>query len=49
MQNIDKEIEDFIKSIRHLWKDEPLDGDETQGMADRVLAELDFANGNTED
>jgi len=46
MKNIDKEIEDFVKSIRHLWKDEPLTGDETKAIADKVLAELDFVNGN---
>lgn len=46
-RNIDKEIEDFINSIQDMWKDEALDGDETEKIANRILAELDNANGNT--
>lgn len=45
-RNIDQEVEDFVKSISDMWKKEPLDGDETQEIANRVLAELDNANGN---
>jgi len=46
-RNIDKEIEDFVNRLSDLWKDDdPLDCDETQEIADRVLAELNFRNGN---
>jgi hypothetical protein len=45
-RNIDQEIEDFIKSIQDIWKDEPLDGDETEEIAHKILAELDYVNGN---
>ena len=44
--NIDQEIENFIKSIEHLWEDEPLDGDETEEIANMILAELNYVNGN---
>lgn len=40
-RNIDQEVEDFVKSISDMWKKEPLDGDETQEIANRVLAELE--------
>lgn len=46
MRNIDQEIEMFINSVRDLWKEEPLDGDQTQEIVDKILAELDHANGN---
>ena len=45
-RNIDQEIETFIKSVSDLWKTEPLDGDQTQSIATRILAELDAQNGN---
>lgn len=45
-RNIDHEIENFIISINDLWENEPLDGDETQEIADKVLAELNRVNGN---
>jgi len=45
-RNIDQEIEDFVTSINDMWEDESLDGDETKEIADKVLAELDQANGN---
>ena len=45
-ENIDKEIETFILSISHLWKEEPLDGDETEKIASRILTELDHINAN---
>jgi hypothetical protein len=45
-RNIDGEVSDFIKSISDTWKVESLDGDETQEIADKVLSELDFVNGN---
>jgi len=50
-RSIDQEIENFISSISNLWTsdefdNEPLDGDETQEIADRVLAELNEVNGN---
>jgi len=46
MENINQEIENFINSISHLWVKEPLDGDGTQEIADAVLNELDYINGN---
>ena len=50
-RNIDKEIENFINSISDLWTSdkfdkEALDGDETEEIANIVLAELDERNGN---
>ena len=45
-QNIETEIHQFIYSIRDLWKDEPLDGDETESIAQQVLQALDIENGN---
>ena len=45
-RNIDKEIENFINSIGDMWKEEALDGDETEEIANRVPAELDEVNGN---
>ncbi len=45
-RNIDQEIEKFISSIGDLWKEEALDGDETEEIASKVLAELDEVNGN---
>lgn len=45
-RNIDKEIEDFINSIQDLWKEEALDGDETEHISTSILAELDTRNGN---
>lgn len=41
-----KEIGDFVSSISHLWEGEALDGDQTKRIADAVLAELDYQNGN---
>jgi len=46
MRNIDKEIEDFIKSIQDIWNEEPLDGDDTEKISKRILSELDFQNAN---
>ena len=46
MENIDQEIENFIISIRKLWHEEPLDGDATQEIANKVLKELDHINAN---
>lgn len=46
MRNIDQEIENFINSICDLWKDEPLDGDETSKIGGKITAELDHLNGN---
>ena len=50
-RNIDQEIENFINSIGDLWTsdefdNEPLDGDETEEIADMILAGLDEVNGN---
>lgn len=45
-RSIDQEIECFITSINDLWKDEALDGDETEEIANKVLAELNRENGN---
>ena len=45
-RNIDKEIEDFINSISDMWQEEALDGDDTEEIAAKVLAELDEVNGN---
>lgn len=46
MRNIDKEIENFIKSISDLWKEEALDGDQTQEIVNKLLSELNYRNGN---
>jgi hypothetical protein len=46
MRNIDQEIENFINSISDLWKDEPLDGDQTQEIAEKLLSDLNYPNGN---
>jgi len=43
---IDQEIDTFVLSIQRLWKDEPLDGDNTLCISQLVLAELDHLNGN---
>lgn len=43
---IDQEIENFIKSISHLWEKEPLDGDATEKITNKILSELDFINAN---
>ena len=50
-RNIDQEVENFINSISDLWTSdkfgkEALDGDETEEIANKVLAELDEVNGN---
>ena len=45
-RNIDKEIEQFIHSIKDLWKGEPLDGDETEDITNKILIELDYINAN---
>ena len=45
-RDIDTEIKQFIRSISDLWKQEPLDGDETVKIANKVLKELNSANGN---
>jgi len=47
-RSIDQEIENFVNSISDMWKDEPLDGDETIEIANKVLGELDHRNGNDE-
>ncbi|MFH1227291.1 MAG: hypothetical protein V1701_05235 [Planctomycetota bacterium] len=39
-------IEKFVKSISFLWKNEALDGDETEEISKKILAELDLVNGN---
>ncbi len=46
IRDIDEEIEDFLESINDLWAEEPLDGDETREIANKVLRELDQINGN---
>lgn len=48
MRNINAEIERFVNSISDLWKDEPLDRDETEAIARKVLRELNIRNGNEE-
>jgi len=45
-RDIDEEIEDFVNSLSDLWGDEPLDGDETEEIASKILAELNQRNGN---
>lgn len=45
-RNIDQEVENFVNSISDLWKDEPLDGDETEEISQRILAELNHVNAN---
>jgi len=45
-RNIDQEIENFINSIGDMWKEEALDGDETEEIAKKILAELDTVNAN---
>ena len=47
MRSIDKEIENFIHSIKDLWAEDPLDGDDTERIANKVLAGLNFVNANT--
>ncbi len=39
-------IENFIKSIDFLWKNEALDGDETERIANIILWKLNEVNGN---
>jgi hypothetical protein len=46
MRDISREIEQFADSIEDLWKDEPLDGNETEEIARKVLSELNRRNGN---
>jgi len=45
-ENLRLEVSQLVDSLAHLWKYEPLDGDETAKIADMVLAELDERNGN---
>jgi hypothetical protein len=45
-RNIDKETEQFCNSISDIWKEEPLDGDETEEIARQIQGELDQRNGN---
>jgi len=45
-ENLRIEVSRFVDSIAYLWKDEPLDGDETANIARMVLTELDERNGN---
>jgi len=45
-ENLRLEVSQLVDSLAHLWKDEPLNGDETAKIADMVLAELDERNGN---
>ena len=45
-RNVDEEVEDFIESINDLWVEEPLDGDETEEIANKILSVLDKVNGN---
>jgi len=41
-RNIDKEVEDFIKSISDLWVDEALDGDETEEISVSAAGWVNF-------
>jgi hypothetical protein len=45
-ENLRIEVSRFVDSIAYLWKDEPLDGDDTAKIAQMVLTELDKRNGN---
>lgn len=45
-RNVDEEVEDFIESINDLWVEEPLDGDETEEIANKILRVLDKVNEN---
>lgn len=46
MRDINKEIEDFIESIKDLWESEPLDGDATENISLKVQLKLDILMGN---
>jgi len=45
-ENLRLEVSRLVDSLAHLWKDEPLDGDETAKIAQMVLTELNERNGN---
>jgi len=45
-ENLRIEVSRFVDSIAYLWKDEPLDGDDTAKIAQMVLTELNERNGN---
>jgi len=45
-ENLRIEVSRFVDSIAYLWKDEPLDGDDTAEIAQMVLTELNERNGN---
>ena len=45
-RDINKEIGIFLKSIEDLWKEEALDGDETEEIAKEILRRLDSINAN---
>jgi len=45
-ENLTAKVNQFVDSIAYLWKDEPLDGDQTAKIANMVLAELNQRNGN---
>ncbi len=45
-RSIDEEVEDFVESVSDLWLEEALDGDETEEIANKVLAKLNEVNGN---
>ncbi len=45
-RNVDEEVEDCVESVSDLWVEEPLDGDETEEVANKILQKLDQMNGN---
>jgi len=45
-ENLRIKVSQFVDSIAYLWKDEPLDGDDTAKIAQMVLTELNERNGN---
>ena len=48
-ETVESAIEEFVKKISNIWKDEPLDGDETESIAFQILDNLDRRNGNIVD
>lgn len=46
-ERLDSAIEKFADEISSLWKNEPLNEDETKYITCKVLVELDRCNGNT--
>ena len=46
MHKVNKILDKTVNELEFLWKNEPLDGDETQKISEMFLKKLDERNGN---